>query len=467
MKIQNFMHAGLGTIVSQIVTMVSIPFLFRLYDPADFASWAVTLSVVMLVGGVSTLRYELAVVIERDRLEASALFWLSLLFGVSVATLASLILIVSPISDWLFGGAVIPYLDFMIATWLILVAMSQALQGWALHDGGFKQISWAQIGNAVMLSVVQLIGGYHGGGAEWLIFGSVVGQLILLLILLRHIFHSSALVGLRHCINRIPAVAARYQRFPRFSVPYTLFTIVRERAAVIVLGNWAAPAEVGYYSQAWRIMNLPVGLSSSAIRPVLFHASADQGLSAQESRIAVILAALIVSGAPWLAYILYRPEDLFGVILGEQWRSAGAYAYMLVFPAFLFTLRNWMDRILDVAGRQDLNLLTEIVSAVTSIAAVVIVLASGATALKAVAVQSAILTVNYAVFIVVAYRIAGYKLLTLAKLVALLVGLVAFYWFILLIGVGPETDNTIYMLFVVPVAIASLIPGAFVIRKLQ
>jgi O-antigen/teichoic acid export membrane protein len=269
------------------------------------------------------------------------------------------------------------------------------------------------------------------------------------------------------CAGRIRMLLVSYKRFPLFSVPFTLCSIIRERAAVILLGGWASPADVGYYSQAWRIMNFPVGLSGSAIRPVLFHAAAEQGLVAQEARIGKILTALIVIGAPWLAVIMYRPEDLFGVVLGQPWRNAGTYASMLSIPIFLFVLSNWMDRILDVVGRQDLNLFTEFLSAVTSIAGLLIALASGASILTAVATQSIILALNYALFIVIAYRVSGYQLFMLVRLLILLVILVAVFLLLLHVVVGQEPDLKAFIWGVVPVSVVSMVSCWLVMRGLR
>jgi O-antigen/teichoic acid export membrane protein len=174
-------------------------------------------------------------------------------------------------------------------------------------------------------------------------------------------------------------------------------------------------------------MNFPVGLTSSAIRPVVFHSAAKEGLLAQESRINRILTALVVAGSPWLAIVLFKPEELFGLILGDTWARAGVYAAVIAVPVFLFALRNWMDRILDVAGRQDLNLMVEFVSAVTSLAGLAGMLASGSSVFDAVVVQSSILAVNYAIFMFIAFQVAGYRVRVLYKFAAVCAAIVAVF----------------------------------------
>ncbi len=462
------MHAGAGAVVSQAITFLAIPVIFRLYEPADFAPWAVGLAIVTMVGGISTLRYELAVVVERDHLDASALFWFSLVLALLIGALASSVFAFPIIHTWLFPAVSITLFPPMIAAWLITISLVQAMQGWVLHQGAFLVLSVGQISNAIVMNSVQLIGGQAGGGADWLILGSILGQLTFLLVLVIAVMRSSdSPAPLFSCGERIRKLALRHRKFPLFSVPYTLCTIARERIGVVALGMWVGPTEVGLYSQAWRIMNFPVGLTGGAIRPVLFHSAAKQGLSAQESRVGRILTALVVTGSPWLAIVLFRPNELFGLALGDVWYEAGTYAAVIAIPVFLFALRNWMDRILDVAGRQDLNLMIEFVSATTSIAGLVMMLASGSSVLAAVSVQSFILAINYAFFMFVAYKVAGYHVQILGKLAVTCLVLVAAF-FMLYQVIGSRISVPAVLVTAGSVAfIFSSISGWFLFRRLK
>jgi len=425
-----------------------MPLLFRLYTPEEFAPWAVALAIATLIGGIATLRFELAIVVERDHADASALFWLAVMLASIVGLLASAVLATPAVQGWVFPDVVAQHTGILVGAWVILSALIQALQGWALHRAAFMEISVAQISNAMVLNAVQISGGYLAGGTGWLIMGSVLGQLTMLTVLMRGVVRSaSAPASIMVCPGRIKGLLSRHRRFPVFSLPYTLCTIARERLAVVLLSVWVGPAEVGFYSQAWRVMNFPVGLTSSAIRPVVFHAAAEQGLAAQEARIGRILAALVLLGAPWLGVVLYRPEELFGLVLGDAWSRAGTYAAVFAVPVFLFALRNWMDRILDVAGRQDLNLITEFVSAISSLAGLVLALLAGKPILVAVGIQSAILAVNYGLFMLIAYRVAGYRVAPLGHMTILCVLLVSI--FMLLLHVVGSWLSPRYVFFVV------------------
>lgn len=426
MRLSSFVKAGAGTLISQCITFACLPILFRLYEPEHFAPWALALVVISFAGGVATLRYELAVVVERDHFDASALFWLTMVLAVVFGGIAAAALSAPALQVWLFGSAGETGLGGALATWLMLVALTQVVLGWSLHCGAFFAVSLGQVGNAVATNAVQLAGGFIAHDGRWLILGSILGQATLLVltgwITLRR---SRAPAWPGTCVARIKRLAARHWRFPLFSTPYTFCSIARDRGAILVLGSFASGTDVGLYSQAWRIMNVPVGISSSAVQPVVFHAAAKDGLAAQEAHVGRILAAIVVLGAPWLAIFAFHAGDIFALVLGESWRSAGPLAALMIVPVFLSALSNWLDRIFDLTGRQGVNLLVELATATASIGALAAALAAGAGVVTAVAIQCAVLALSEAALIVLAYRVAGFRLAILGRLVLMGVAIAA------------------------------------------
>lgn len=425
MKLVFFASAGVGTAGSQIISLICLPFLTRLYSPTDFAPWALGMAFVVFLGAISTLRYDLAVVIERDAQDASALFWLTLIASLTVFVCVTVGMMVAAHLGWLFQASWVSGSMYLVGGWLLLFMLNQVWNSWHLRRGEFLIISIAQIGNAGVMNLIQFYGAIaQGGGGFWLVLGSIGGQIMALMVLLisglRADFRP---MWLSACAHRIRNMAWKHRRFVKYTLPYTLFGAIRERAPVLLLSLFTTSQELGIYSQAWRLANVPAGLTGGAVRPVLFHAVAERGLQPLEAPIKKIMTLFILIGAPLLAVVSNRPEDFFGLLLGEPWRAIGPFLAVLAFPALAFALSNWMDRLMDAAGHQHINLWTEIASGITSTFALVLVLVSGAGMLWAVIAQSAMLTLNYLFFIYLTYRVAGYDHRILNHMLALGVGL--------------------------------------------
>jgi O-antigen/teichoic acid export membrane protein len=381
----------------------------------------------VLVGSIATLRYDLAVVTERDLLGASALFWLVALVSLMVFAVASVCLVALGQMDFLPASMQADDGVGLIVLWLFFFVVSQIFMVWRLRNAEFFQISVAQFANASIASILQIYGGMVlGGGAYWLILGSIAGQFAALSIFLAGSFRTGGRpAGLCECYDQMREMALKHRRFVQYTLPYTVFGAIRDRVPVMLVGVLATGREFGLYSQAWRLANVPAGLTGSIVRPVLFQSAAERGLASLESPVKRILMVVVLSGAPMLAALVYRSEHIFGWVLGEQWREIGPYMAALAFPALAFSLSNWMDRMLDTAGKQHLNLVAEMVCGISSTLGLALVLMSDAGLYRALVLQSVLLTLNYLFFVYLTFCVAGYArsfLLYLALLAVLVFG---------------------------------------------
>jgi len=187
-----------------------------------------------------------------------------------------------------------------------------------------------------------------------------------------------------------------------------VLSLLRERAPIFIIGAFGPPALVGLYSQAWRLTHFPSGLTSAALRPVFFHRTASEGLAAQGKAVDRFVRWLLLASSPWIGFVAFGNDALFNLLLGGQWQGAGHLAAVLVLPAALFTITNWMDRLLDAVGRQDVNLKVEMVAGLGSVGVLWVVLAAGGSLTLAVVLQSGTLVLSYVGFIWICYGIAGW-----------------------------------------------------------
>lgn len=430
---RSLFSSGIGPLLSQILALTLVPLLFRLYTPRDFGVWAAVQSIAITAGSLVSLRFDLALVLERKLEAASQLFF----------AIIGVVCCCSIVVGFLIGVSRGPLdslgLDGTTAVlgwcWLLFVGLSVVLQAWLMRSGAFGSISVAMILNAAVTNIVQLAGGTSGNGI-WLIVGSVTGQAATLALVFLIVFSAAERPLWRWLtFDEIMTPLKQNRRFPQFSLPFTALSLLRERAPIFVIGAFGPTALVGLYSQAWRLTHFPSGLTSAALRPVFFHRTATEGLAAQGEPVDRFVRWLLLASSPWIGFVVFGNDALFNLLLGEQWWGAGRLAAMLVLPAALFAITNWMDRLLDAIGRQDVNLKVELVAALASVGALWAALAAGRSLATAVLLQSTALAVTYVGFIWICYGIAGWprSSLVVSLCVASAVGVLT-YLFLVLIG---------------------------------
>lgn len=402
---RSLIASGVGPLASQAFAIALVPVLFRLYTPDDFGVWAAIQAMAITGGSLLSFRLDLGLTLERNVEAASHLLMASVsivcLMSVVVGVLAGIS--IGPLEHLGIG----PMPTVLGWAWLSLVGLGVVFQAWLMRDGAFAQISIGLMLNATVANLVQLGGGLSGNGI-WLVIGSLAGQAVATL------FYAQ---GIQRCADRpacsidpkeMLAALLRNRRFVQFSLPFTIMSLIRERLPIFVVGGFTSAALVGLYSQSWRLTHFPSALTSAALRPVFFHRAATHGLGGQIQAVDRIVQGLLIASSPWVALLVFGGDDLFVVVLGRQWNGAGWFAGVLSVPAALFMITNWMDRLLDVIGRQDLNLKLEAIAGISSVGGLCLVLAAGRSLAEAVAMQAVMLTLSYLAFLWICYQVAGW-----------------------------------------------------------
>ena len=429
----------MGPGLSQALALAAIPLLFRLYTPYDFGMWATVQAMTMIAGSLVSLRFDLALVLERNLELACSLFY------AIISVVAACCIVCALLIGFFIGFLGFAGIDGTTAvlgwSWLVLVGLGVVLQSWLIRSGAFGSISVAIVSNAVITNIVQLAGGVSGHGI-WLIAGSVAGQAAAVLFYVWSIVSGTERPVWRwRTFSETSQLLSQYRRFPQFSLPFTVLSLLRDRAPIFIIGAFSPPALVGLYSQAWRLTHFPSGLTSAALRPVFFHRAATEGLTAQGVAVDRFVRWLLLASSPWIGLIAFGNDALFNLVLGDQWQGAGYLAAVLVFPAALFTITNWMDRLLDAVDRQDVNLKVEAVAGLTSAGILWTALAAGGSLSLAVLLQSGALLLSYLAFIWICYGIAGWSRSAFVQslCVATAVGALTYVFLVLVALVLPQT----------------------------
>jgi O-antigen/teichoic acid export membrane protein len=402
---QSLFSSGIGPLLSQALTLALVPVLFRLYTPEDFGSWALIQAVAIGAGSLASLRFDLALVMVRDLRAAEQLLFAVVAVVISCSIVAGGLVFTAGFLEVLGVDGISAALGWC---WLLLVGLGVAFQGWLMREGAFTKISIGVVLNAIFSNLVQLAGGLSGHGS-WLIIGSVAGQAAALTFNVWIVMRSAHRPDLKLLrFDKMLSMLRENQRFPKISLPFTILSLLRERAPILIIGLFGPSAAVGLYSQAWRLTHFPSGLTSAALRPVFFHRTVSEGLAAQGAAIDRLVRSLLLASSPAIGFVAFGNDALAETLLGPRWRGAGQLAAMLVFPAALFTITNWMDRLLDAVGRQDVNLKMEIVAGLSSIGAFWGALAAGTPLMTAVFLQCVALSTSYLWFLWTCYRVAGW-----------------------------------------------------------
>ncbi|MBI2515868.1 MAG: oligosaccharide flippase family protein [Opitutae bacterium] len=424
---RRIMTVGAGTALAQVITAASTPILTRIFSPEAHAAWAIFLSLTLIFGGVATLRYELAVVLPPDGASAAALVLVGLASVLGISTLAAAT--VGLLGSRVLSLEMLAFLQDWV--WLaplsvLAVAGFQLGLAWCTREASFRVYAMAQFGLPTGILAAQVLfalAGYRN--AHGLIGGTVCGQIAAFTILAIVVVRGNASV-FRDAFARpgLLKAALTYCRYPLFMTPYTLVSLFRERLAYFLLARFGAPQSTGYYNLVARLVNMPNSLVVGAVRPVFFQHAVGSDLKALEEPVREVVRALGLCMLLCWGPCAIHATMLMELVFGPAWGPAAPYAIALSIPAIALGMGNWADRMLDVLGCQPLALKMELFFSVTAMGGLVFGFWWFGDLLSAVILQSALLTIYHLVWLLMLFRVAGYRVGRLATVLVEL-GLVA------------------------------------------
>lgn len=152
---------------------------------------------------------------------------------------------------------------------------------------------------------------------------------------------------------------------------------------LIVIGKYFSAAQVGYYTRAETLKQLPVTNITNALNKVtypLFVSIQDDDIRLKRVYKQLMLMVMFVI-APVLIFLAVLAEPVFVFLFTDKWLPAVPYFQILCVTGILFPLHSYNLTILNVKGRSDLFLKLEVIKKIIIIITILVAIPFGIMAL--------------------------------------------------------------------------------------
>jgi len=324
-----------GGAVAQALPLLLGPLLSRLYTPQQFGQYNLFAAVSANIAVVACARYEFALPLLGDALEAAALRALCLRV-LAVVTLAS----ATGAAGWFWWSSHgwTAWLPVAVAVlgWLSLATL------WATRAQAYRALAVARVVQYGGASLAQAGAALLGAGVQGLIVAPIAAAAA-----------AAALLRLpleddpQAAPGRWRALARRFKDFPLLNTPHAFMGALQDTAAIALLTAWQGPVAAGFWGFALRYLKAPATLVGGAVSQTLYPRLAAHGASAdldadasapphvtrvtREGRAAVrrVMAGLAAIAAPLVVLLWAVGPWAFEWLFGAQWRGAGELARAL------------------------------------------------------------------------------------------------------------------------------------------
>lgn len=345
-----------GNVISQGMIFASSPLLTRLYSPEVFGQLAVFISVIAMINVFTSLRYELALPLERNQKKFLNLLVLCLVTLAVTTVICTVAVIILGIFN---KGKFNEFLFWLLPLAFLGEGITAVVNYYGLHKNQYKDLAMVKINKSFFTVGGQA--GLYAFQSAGLIVGDIMGRILggykLLLKLVKEIHQSKGAIS----INEIKAVAKKYRKFPLISSYSSFLNSVGLQAAPILISFQFSQGEVGLFALAQRVVVSPLSIIGRAVADVFYGTAAKIG-SRSELRLLFLKTSfkLLLVGIIPVGILYFGGEWIFGLVFGHEWQETGTIIRILSMMFLIQFIVSPMSQTLNILNRQDVQLVWDI-----------------------------------------------------------------------------------------------------------
>lgn len=363
--IKNTLSLFSGSFVSQLIFLVFTPLITRIFSPSEMGEYAVFLSLSTIITIFSTLRFEDAILLAKSKRDSQSLAIISLISSIFVIILLFIVIffLEDKISQILNINSEIL---FLICISGFTLALRETLINLLMKNNDFSKVAINKAQNALGINSLQ----YFSKsilGFSMLSFSKVIIDIISLIPLFFTYFSKSSIQLKDFFYFKLKKIAKIYRNFPLYNFPSALINIISQNLPLLFISAFYSLELAGFFSLATRVLRLPVELISKSVRKVYYN----EASNLQENKLEMfslykkVTSILFIIFIPIFLIIFFAGEEIFSIILGNEWSKSGQISKLLILWFLMLFINAPSIVSFNILGKQKVLFYFEIISLLT------------------------------------------------------------------------------------------------------
>ena len=312
-----------GNFFAQLLPLLALPLVARLYDPAQFGAYGVFLATLGVVGVIATLRWEFAILQAPDEKAASSLFWAAFGSSVILAVVVFCFFTSAKVDSEVISTPVQTCLPVAILLFGLIQALTYIQNRSKLYRNIVRMRLVQSVTALITILVISLTPFQYAG----LLIGHLVGMLSIATV---GIFFSKRLLYYPDAKD-VRRQAVTFYRFALFSTPGALINNLAVNAPIFFIQKLYGSTVVGYINLINRYISSPLNLISSSLSQVFHQRVASEeynGLVEEVYKLSLILFFIAFCGT---VMVNLFAEAFILNVLGVQWIATAEILNVLIY----------------------------------------------------------------------------------------------------------------------------------------
>lgn len=359
-----------GTLGSQILALLLIPFVTRLYSVSNFGVMTTFSTVVTTISVISCLCFEQAIVLPKKNEKSFNIMAASFLCCISISLFTFILIFFFevPLSDKLFK---VDNIIWLVPVAIFLSGLRLIFNYWATRKRKFTSLSIANFSSSLGNQGTKIISGLIYGDRIGGLIAGVIGYALSPTLILGSLFAVKEFRHAKQAVSKkdITSVFKKYKNFPLYATWNELLVNIGRSIPIFFLAYIYGNNAVGAFGLANNTLRVPIGVVANSVRQVYLQKAAS--LHAEGEKISRFMMkntfALLFIGIIPFGFLMFFAPDLFILVFGKDWLQAGHFTRIL--SPWLLTLFILPPTTVSytVLQKQNIRLIFYIVSCIAQI----------------------------------------------------------------------------------------------------
>lgn len=330
--VRNVAIVASGTAGAQAITLAFSPIITRLYGPEAFGLLGTFTAVLAIGSAIAGLTYPVAIVLPKNNHEAIGLMRLSIGLSVVMATLLTLLLLLSGKHlASAFGLQGMGSLILLIPIGMFFASLHQIFSQWLIRNKQFKVTAKAMAFQALIVNFSKTLAGLVLPLGSILIIIATIGHALHASLLWRGTRNSPAQKAIGERFEKDSnwrQLAVKYKDFPMFRAPQVALNAVSQGLPILMLAAFFGPVAAGFFALCKSALSAPATLIGKSIGDVFYPRVSEayhKGENINHLLNKAVITLLLIAFVPFGSIVLFGP-DIFELVFGQEWRASGEYA---------------------------------------------------------------------------------------------------------------------------------------------
>jgi teichuronic acid exporter len=345
--VADIMWQTYGNIFAQLINLVSLPIITRLYTPKEFGEQTIFLQITAIVITVVTFRLEYLINLPKQDEEADSiiaialalcLFWIGCYLTIIVLFYDNIV--------YLIGGEQKKNWVLAIPAATLLICISNIMLFKIQRGANFKISGISEILNKAFFSISCILGAILFEMEHWLIYSVMFGYSAKIIYLYRYFYYGEFKAIINNLKFSILMILHRYYKISISATLSNFLMLIGVMIPIVMIERTYGSSVLGQYALVTATLSLPTSLMGNAIGQVYFQRAANEyNMSGSFNHLWKKTSFnLFIIGLPIYILIFIVSPFLYPIVFGTEWMETGEYAKYICVSAFFSFFSTPLDR---------------------------------------------------------------------------------------------------------------------------